>query len=108
MALARDVRKDLTTQADDIERRAWATYVPLFLAEMDASERQHPDVWQRLRARSRVVLVCYCSDVTRCHRRLLAEREEERGATWIGEIRKDGSLLSRDTIREALQGGRRS
>jgi hypothetical protein len=94
LALARDVRKDLTTQADDIERRAWATYAPLFLAEMDESERRHPDVWQRFRARPRVVLVCYCADVMRCHRSLLAQREAVRGATWAGEIGRDGRVTS--------------
>lgn len=95
LALARDVRKDFTTQADDIERRAWTTYVPLYLAEMDESERRHPDVWQRFRARERVVVVCYCADVMRCHRSLLALREEERGAVWVGEIGRDGRVTPR-------------
>lgn len=100
LALARDVRKNLTTQADDIERRAWARYVPAFLAEMDASERQRPDAWQRLRARPRVVLVCYCSDVCRCHRSLLAHREEEHGAAWVGEIGRDGRVTPAAALRD--------
>lgn len=92
-------RDEVLTQADDVERRAWTTYVPLYLAEMDESERRHPDVWQRFRARPRVVLVCYCANEMRCHRSLLALREEERGAAWVGEIGRDGRVIPSAALR---------
>lgn len=38
-------------------------------------------------ARSRVVLVCYCTDPTRCHRSLLAGILGKLGADVRGELR---------------------
>ena len=54
--------------------RAWSVYVPAYLAEMRASYRTHRAAWERLLARPRVVLVCYCIDAEHCHRAILRSR----------------------------------
>ncbi len=73
--------------AIDIERGAWADYVPAFLQEMRASYVAKPAAWQGLVNRARVVLVCYCTDAERCHRALLARNVLPKlGATYRGEL----------------------
>lgn len=69
-----------------IEERAWATYVPSFEGEMDASIELYPRAWADLLARARVVLVCYCPKRERCHRGLLVPMLVARGAVDGGEI----------------------
>jgi hypothetical protein len=69
-----------------IEDAAWAAYVPAYRLEMLASWRQHRAAWEALLARRRVVLVCYCTDPARCHRRLLAGFLAKMGAVDQGEL----------------------
>jgi hypothetical protein len=69
-----------------IERQAWDRYVPAYTAEMRASYRDNRAAWDALLARSRVVLVCYCTDAARCHRTLLAGILGKLGAHVRGEL----------------------
>jgi uncharacterized protein YeaO (DUF488 family) len=49
----------------------WERYVHAFMKEMRSSYRRDRASWDALVKRERVVLVCYCTDAERCHRRLL-------------------------------------
>jgi hypothetical protein len=70
-----------------VERNAWESYVPAFMAEMRGSYKAHRAAWESLLARDRVVLVCYCTDPHRCHRTLLArDILSTLGATYRGEV----------------------
>jgi len=91
----------LTDDADKMEREAWGRYVPAFLAEMEHSQQHHPGAWTDLLARPRVVLCCYCPDVTKCHRGLVACILVQRGARWMGELWPDGRPRPVDGIMEA-------
>lgn len=96
---ARDLAKRLPkSEGERIEREAWERYVPAFLAEMEHSQRHHPGAWTDLLARDRVVLACFCPDVTRCHRSLVAQLLEHRGARWEGEIKRDGRFAPRPAL----------
>ena len=44
--------------------------------------------WDALLARPAVVLVCYCTDPARCHRRVLAELLAKLGAVDLGEVER--------------------
>jgi len=82
-AMTEAQRKAAEKRAED----AWDAYVPAYLAEMAASRRARPKVWQSLMtARPRRVLVCYCMDPKRCHRTLLASLLVEMGAENRGEL----------------------
>lgn len=62
-------------------------YAPTFLAEMARPEAQR--VLDDLARRSRyenIVLACFCTDVTLCHRSLVAQLLKERGAV-LGDVR---------------------
>ncbi len=75
-------------------RRAWWAYVPAYLAEMRASYKHDRAAWDRLLARPRVVLVCYCTDPDRCHRTVLGAGILPRlGAEYCGEINEDTRQL---------------
>ena len=86
---------------------AWPTYVPQYTAEMRISagmDEAHPrfgpleraawargvrprlDAWREVEARGQVVLVCFCVDAERCHRRPLAGFFVKRGAVDGGEL----------------------
>ncbi len=81
------VAEGAANEADEIEARALATYSPAYVAEMRQSYRANRAAWDALLASSRVVLVCYCTDATRCHRMLLAERcLRPMGAEVHGEL----------------------
>lgn len=62
--------KDLTAEQ---ALQIWSSYVERFTEEMRGSYRRNRDVWDELLGRERAVLVCYCADVRRCHRGLLAD-----------------------------------
>lgn len=64
----------------------WRWYVAEYLKEMGCSHHRHRAVWDALLARDRVVLVCYCTNVDRCHRKVLARILESLGATNRGEL----------------------
>lgn len=73
-------------KASTMENEAWAAYVPAYTNEMRASYRANRPSWEILLARRRVVLVCYCVDPARCHRTLLADILDKRGADVRGEL----------------------
>lgn len=75
-------------RAAELDAEAWAIYVPAYTAEMRQSYRAHRVAWDGLLARSRVVLVCYCTDPARCHRTLLAGFLGKLGADVRGEMSK--------------------
>lgn len=70
----------------EAQGRAWAGYTSVYLTEMAESQKRHPDAWQALLARERVVLVCYCREREHCHRGLLARLLVEQGAVDEGEF----------------------
>ena len=76
----------INESADDLEREAWERYVPAYMAEMRRSYADNRAAWEGLLARSRVVLVCYCTDAARCHRTLLAGILGKLGADVRGEL----------------------
>jgi hypothetical protein len=55
-------------EAERIEDEAYAAYEPAFLDEMRVSYRRNREAWERLLAKKRVVLCCYCPERERCHR----------------------------------------
>jgi hypothetical protein len=64
----------------------WRIYAKTYLKEMQLSYERFPAPWEALRARQRVVLTCYCVNLERCHRKLLARILERLGASYMGEI----------------------
>lgn len=82
-SVARRREKD----AERIEREAWATYEPAFFEEMRRSYVTNRAAWDALLARPRVVLLCYCADADRCHRRILrVDILPKLGAVDAGEL----------------------
>jgi len=75
-----------TATADELEDRAWWDYTAAYTAEMRRSYRLYPHVWSTLLSWERAVLVCYCTDPERCHRRLLAGILAKLGAVDEGEV----------------------
>lgn len=73
-------------QADEIMRTAWDRYQIAYRAEMHESYRCRREDWERLLRETTVVLVCYCTDASRCHRSLLAGYLQKLGATVAGEL----------------------
>ncbi len=66
---------------------AWEAYVPAYIAEMRQNYRRHRAAWDALLAKPRVVLACYCTSQTECHRYLLGAHILPRlGAVWCGEL----------------------
>ncbi len=62
---------------------AWATYSEAYVEEMRQSYRENRGAWERLLARERTCLVCYCVDGAKCHRALLGHEILPRlGAVW--------------------------
>jgi hypothetical protein len=75
---------------------AWQRYREAFVAEMRESYRRDRGPWQRLLARERVVLVCYCPDAEHCHRALLGRVIlPALGATWCGELHARSSAAAK-------------
>lgn len=73
-------------QAEQIRASTWTRYAVDYRREMLASHCEHAPAWRDLLARERVVLVCYCTDATRCHRTLLAGYLGKMGAEVVGEV----------------------
>ncbi len=80
----------------EVTDEEWKAYAAAYYEEMALSRKREPDVWATLLARPRVVLTCYCTNVSRCHRTLLARLLEKLGATFEGET------VERDTTQQAL------
>lgn len=64
----------------------WCWYREHFLDHMRRSYRLNRAAWDALLARDRVVLACFCADVERCHRGLVASALVACGACAGGEI----------------------
>lgn len=64
----------------------WKAYAVAYYDEMRQSRQAEPNAWAELLARPRVVLTCYCTRPSRCHRTLLARLLEKLGAKFEGEI----------------------
>lgn len=64
----------------------WPGYVEAYTAEMRKSYTKWRERWDELLRRDRVTLVCFCNDVTRCHRGVLAGILVKLGATSMGEV----------------------
>jgi uncharacterized protein YeaO (DUF488 family) len=63
------------------DARAWAVFSRKFRREMSAPDRSRElDVLAALSHNTNLSLGCYCQDESRCHRSLLRELLEERGA----------------------------
>lgn len=70
--------------------RAWPEYEARYLEEVTLGHSNYAGAWGRLLARPSVTLLCYCENVLRCHRGLLAAFLVERcGATYEGEVDLD-------------------
>lgn len=91
---------------------AWLAYVPQYTAEMrisaglpsarfGADERAasnrgvlpRPSAWADVLAREQVVLVCFCVEPERCHRRLLAGFLAKTGAARGIQVEDGGELV---------------
>lgn len=75
--------------AGELDEDAWRAYEAAYTDEMRASYREHRLSWDGLLAMERAVLVCYCTDAERCHRRVLAGILAKLGAIDEGEIRAE-------------------
>ena len=64
---------------------AWSKYTADFISAMKASYRSNRETWRSLLARDEVTLCCYCTDASRCHRRIVAELLAKCGAVDCGE-----------------------
>jgi hypothetical protein len=77
--------------AEAMRAATWAWYEPRYRAEMRAGYGKrtkpgpHRAAWERLLARERVTLVCYCTNPSRCHRTLLSGMLVALGAEPEGE-----------------------
>ena len=70
---------------DHVTETEWLAYAAAYTAEMRDSYRGHRARWDALLERDEVTLVCYCTDVTHCHRTVLAGILTKLGATPCGE-----------------------
>jgi len=62
-------------------------YTRKYLNLMQKSKQEHPEAWEKLLSRKRVVLVCFCPPGAFCHRVILAKLLEKYGAVYKGEIK---------------------
>jgi uncharacterized protein YeaO (DUF488 family) len=72
--------------ADSFWQWTWKLYEMRYVEQMRVSYVYERWAWDALLRRQHVVLVCYCTDVEHCHRRLLAEILVKLGATYQGEV----------------------
>ena len=68
--------------ADDVH---WAAFAKRYRAEMAAPDASRSlDLLAALSQQSNFALGCYCADESRCHRSLLRQLLQDRGAALIG------------------------
>ncbi|MGD2096872.1 MAG: DUF488 family protein [Desulfobacterales bacterium] len=66
------------------DNRSWALFKRKFLAEMSRPEASRVlDLLAALSHQTRLAVGCYCEDEQKCHRSVLRELLEERGADVI-------------------------
>jgi uncharacterized protein YeaO (DUF488 family) len=76
-----DLVREALTAADE---REWAAFRRKFRHEMSAPERSRElDLLAALSHRANVSIGCYCENESRCHRSVLRELLEERGAEML-------------------------
>jgi len=63
-----------------------ALFTSIYEDLMVKSYWDNPEEWKALLAKDRVVLKCYCRPHTFCHRTLLGNILQEKGAIFKGEI----------------------
>jgi len=74
----------LKASAPLTDERSWRVFRRRFLAEMKRPEaRRELDLLAALSHRTDFSLGCYCADESRCHRSILRELLEQRGAPVI-------------------------
>jgi len=71
---------------DHVTEPMWRLYAAAFTSEMRESYRQNRRAWDELLGRERAVLCCYCTEPSRCHRRLVAGILKTLGAKDEGEL----------------------
>ena len=85
LAPSEKLRK-LAMKGNAIEASAWKRFARAYRAEMNAPERAHLlDALARISRQTTFAVGCYCEDVSRCHRSILAELLAERGAEVVVE-----------------------
>jgi uncharacterized protein YeaO (DUF488 family) len=76
-----DLVKEALNAADE---REWAAFRRKFRHEMSVPDRSRElDVLAALSHHTNVAIGCYCADENRCHRSVLRELLEERGAEVV-------------------------
>jgi uncharacterized protein YeaO (DUF488 family) len=71
----------LLKQAPSKDDQSWKTFRRRFLAEMNAPEaRRALDLLAALSHQTNFAVGCYCEDEARCHRSILRELFDKRGA----------------------------
>lgn len=86
LKMAERRRADGEPNADRFEEWAWQSYGQRYHYQMQMSFKSQRAAWDELLERAHVVLICFCVDPNRCHRRLLAEYLEKCGAIDRGEV----------------------
>jgi uncharacterized protein YeaO (DUF488 family) len=67
-----------------VDDRAWAAFVRKFRREMSVPDRSRElDLLAALSHETDLSIGCYCEDESRCHRSVLRELLEERGADVV-------------------------
>ena len=67
------------------EERGWKKFKRRFIAEMRLPQAKRDlDLLAALSHQTNFAIGCYCEDETRCHRSILRELLEERGAALTG------------------------
>lgn len=90
LALRDHARRVLdTSEAPMVLDAMWTLYVAAYTGEMRASYAAKRAAWDRLLARERLVVCCFCTDHNRCHRTVLGRDVLPKlGAVWCGEVTK--------------------
>lgn len=81
---------------------SWKMYSMRYRAQLDLRYKKDTSPWDEMLKRERVVFVCYCTEADHCHRRVLAQKFVELGATYIGEV--SDALLPESEEQETLYG----
>lgn len=71
----------LLKEGQPLDEKSWKRFVRRFLAEMKAPEvRRDLDLLAALSHQANFSVGCYCEDESRCHRSILRDLLEQRGA----------------------------
>ena len=81
LAPSEKLRKSVRLKHGGVEPSVWKRYARAYRAEMNKPERRRLlDALALLSRHTAFSVGCYCEDVSRCHRSILAELLAERGA----------------------------